>query len=317
MTSRCRFTALKIFGLFVLLTACQAQSSTPTRDAESAGPVTATTPADLHRQALTRDPQAVDDGLRGALTDFRDKFKCNNISGCKPEEVLLGFGWQALPQLQMMFAQAPSQAPYRSRIIKVIAEMRAPMTLGTLAKGLQDRDADVRGYAAYGLALLEAQAFRPILMRTGQDPVPVWQAPARVGALWGAGRLGDSASALGFVAYLKALAQENMAGPALAWGVELCMRPESPDCREVLPTIARHASFTARRQAARAMAARPLIAYAPALIELTADPVHSIARVAQAALVQLAGVDLPDAAAWRVWCAQQHCQDKGLGAVKE
>ncbi len=261
-----------------------------------------------HDEALRRDPDAMDEGLREALRQFRDKFQCNGISGCKSEQTLVEYGWAARPYLEQLFQQAPPQASYRTRTVRTIAQLRDPSAQAFLVHVLQDRDPEAKAYAIWGLGLLDAKNLRNRFEHIAKEATTPWLAPPRLTALWALHRWGDVAAGEQFLQQLRVLSGQQMAGPALTWAAELCMREEAPDCRTVLPLLARHPGFTTRRQAARAMAARPVHGYEPALTDLSGDTVRSISEHAMTALQQLTGLTYTDAAAWRQWCAQTHCQ---------
>lgn len=271
------------------------------------GQAPAPPPKSPHLQALARDPDAMDEGLRQALHEFRDKFQCNGISGCHSEAVIVGYGWVARPYLEQLFQMAPAQASYRSRAVRALAQLRDPASQPFFLRLLQDRDAEVRAYAIWGLGLLDARDVHDRLARIAHDDVPAWLTPARFSALWALARWGDEDAAVEFVQLIRTLADQQMAGSALTWAAELCMRDDAPDCRQVLPLVARHPGFTARRQAARAMTARPVHGYEAALVDLAGDSMHSLAQAAEEALRQLTGESLFGAAAWRAWCQQTRC----------
>jgi hypothetical protein len=260
-----------------------------------------------HAAALGRDPEAMDEGLRQALHEFRDKFQCNSISGCRSEAVIVGYGWAARPYLEQLFQLAPAQASYRSRAIRALAQLRDPATQPLFLRLIQDRDPDVRAYAIWGLGLLDARGLRDRLVRVAHEEASAWLAPARFSALWALARWGDEDAAVEYVQLVKTLSEQQMAGPALTWAAELCARDDAPDCRQVLPLLARHPGFTTRRQAARTMTAHPVHGYEAALVDLAGDSVRSIADAAEDALRRLTGESLKGAEAWRTWCQQTRC----------
>ena len=259
-------------------------------------------------QATTREPDAMDEGLRLALHALRNRFACNDISGCPAEDQLVAYGWGARTFLEQVFDRAGSQASYRPRTVRIIADLRDPTAQPWLLRLVGDRDPEVKAYALYGLGLLDAMEHRALVKAHAGEDNTVWLAPVRLTSLWVLHRWGDAEAGSRLVRLLAELAPQQMAGPALAWGVALCIKPGAPDCGAALPGIATHPSFTARRAAARAMAAMPRAGHAAALVALTADPVHSIAELADAALRTLAKrPDLEGPGAWRTWCLQTQC----------
>ncbi|MSP90759.1 MAG: HEAT repeat domain-containing protein [Myxococcales bacterium] len=260
-----------------------------------------------HVQAIGPEPAAEDEGLRVALQAVHDKFACNAVSGCPAHGTLVGFGWAAVPHLQALFARAPAQAGWRARVVHVLADLGHPGNAALFEQALADRDPEVRGHAAVGLALLDVGAARPRLRALADDDAGPWFAPGRLGALWALHRLGDGDAGRTFVAVLGSLADQNLASHAIHFGVGLCARPGAPDCADVLPVLARHPGFLGRRAVARALAAAPRRQDATALVGLAADPVRSIAEVAMTALARLDGIPRPDAAAWQAWCRAGGC----------
>ncbi|MFZ4577101.1 MAG: HEAT repeat domain-containing protein [Myxococcota bacterium] len=263
--------------------------------------------AELRKQALGRDPEAMDEALRAGLENLRDRFKCNDVSGCPAEAVLVGFGWHATPALQNAFLRAPRQAPYRARTVRIIAESKDPLALPFLRQALTDRDPEVTGHAIFGLGLLEARNQIDRLHQITSAVPTVWGSAPQLSAWWVLHHFGEPGAAAQFVERLKWLSSQQMGGPALAWGVSLCRKPGAPDCGEVLPLIARHAHYGARRAAAEAMAAAPRASDAATLVDLTGDPVPSIARAAEQGLRQLTGKALQGPDAWRKWCEEAKC----------
>lgn len=263
------------------------------------------------KEATRRDPEAMDEGLRVALGAFRDRFACNDISGCPSEAILVGFGWSARPYLEQLFAHASRQASYRARSVHALADLRDPQAQPFFEHALGDADPEVRAYAIYGLGQIGARQDLGRLRQVGAEEASAWNAAPRLSALWVLRRWGDAQAEGQFIEELQRRAAQPMAGPALAWGLELCERPDGPVCDAVLPAAAGHANFTVRRAAIRAIAARPSPAMAPTLISAAADPVHSLAERAEDALRRLSGRDdLHGAAAWRRWCDETHCSDK-------
>lgn len=298
---------LVLIGILVGALACSRPA--PLDEQIDAGSRPAPT-VSAHAEALRRDPDAMDEGLREALRQFRDKFQCNGISGCKAEQTLVEYGWAARPYLEQLFQQAPAQASYRTRAVRTIAQLRDPSAQAFLVHALQDRDPEAKAYAIWGLGLLDAKTLRNRFEHIARDETMPWLAPPRLTALWTLHRWGDEAAGEHFLQQLHVLSTQQMAGPALTWGAELCMRDDSPDCRTVLPLLARHPGFTTRRQAARAMAARPQHGYEAALVDLASDSVRSISDNAVTALRQLTGLNFTEAADWRRWCSETRCHDE-------
>lgn len=303
---------MRMKGLVVLWASCAvacARPEAPARPDAAVAQVQAS-PVDAYGQALGHDPEPIDEGLRVALHDLRDRFLCNSISGCKSEQVLIDYGWTVRPYLEQVFTTASAQASYRARTVRIIAQLRDPAALPFLVQVLPDRDPEVRAYAIFGLGLLDAQQLRGRVAAIAREDIVPWTAPARLSALWTLHLWRDPGAGEAFLAALRVLSGQHTGALGLTWGAELCMRDGAPDCRTVLPLIARHPGFSARRQAARAMAARPEPGQEAALVELTADPVHSIGELAEGALRRLTGTSLVGAEAWRSWCRQTQCQDK-------
>lgn len=306
-----RLSTLLVYPVTLLALSAQAACERPqtvaTPQPDAVTP--AGTGKTLRQEALGPEPEAMEEGLLGALAEFRDKFKCNSISGCASHEVLVGYGWRARPHVEQLFATAPAQSSYRARSVRVLAELRDPQALPTLLRALTDRDAEVRGYAAYGLGLLEARDHAAAVRTTEQAAQGPYEGAARVSAQWTLARWGEAGAAERFLQSIRTLSGQVMGGPGLTWALELCMRPDSPDCSPVLPLAGRHPGFTARRLAARAMALRPQPSYAASLVDLTGDPVRSIRETAEGALARLSGRDdLRGTAAWRKWCQETGCE---------
>lgn len=303
------------FQLFLLLVLLST-SCTPSPPAESPRGQPAAAPADPHKEALGRDPDALPESLRDALQQFRDRFACNNVSGCPSEHVILNFGWMVRPYLQNIFEKAPDQAQYRSRAVRVIAELRDPMARTFLRDRLQDSDPETRAYAVFGLGLLDDRELARLLPTIGRDDWSAWMAPVRLSALWLSRRWGDPTAEHAFLQQLAMLANEQMAVQGLVWGLTLCMRDDGPNCQAALPAIARHPNFMVRRQVAKAMARAPLPAFASGLVALTTETARSISEPAEQALRVLSGQDLHGGTEWRRWCAATQCQRAAEEAVR-
>ena len=114
--------------------------------------------------------------LREALKQFRDRFACNTISGCPSENVLRNMGWLARPYLQQIFEKAPDQAQYRSRSVRLIAELRDPQARAFLRERLQDADPETRAYAIFGLGLIDDREMEHLLPTIGRDDPTAWMA---------------------------------------------------------------------------------------------------------------------------------------------
>ncbi len=283
-----------------LLVSCAEPPPEPKPDAAPA-------PFDPHAEALGRDPEPMPEPLRDALRQFRDRFACNNISGCPAEAVLLNIGWPARGYLQQVFEKAPDQALYRSRAVRVIAELRDPSSRAFLRDRLQDSDPEVRAYAVFGLGLIDDHELVRLLPSVGRDDATAWMAPVRLSALWLALRWGDPSAQQAFVQQLALLANQQMAVQGLVWGLTLCMRDDGPNCQAALPAIARHPNFVVRRQVAKAMAMAPQPSYAQGLVALTTESARSISEPAEQALRVLSGQNLHGSDEWRRWCETTQC----------
>lgn len=284
-------------------------SPPPTAGRPQTAPQSAAQPSlDPHRAALGRDPEAQDEAVRQALHDLRDKFLCNGVSGCKAEPILVDAGWTIRPTLEQIFLQAPAQASWRARTVRIIARLRDPDALPFLLGQLDDREPEVQTYAVWGLGLLDARQVRARLTRIARDEATLWLAGPKLSALWVLHRWGEAWAGEAFVRYLRQLSQQQMAAVALTWGAELCADPRAPDCDGVLPAIARHPGFLARRQAVRTMAQQPARGQEAVLIDVAGDNVRSSAELAEDALRRLTGQPLHGADAWRQWCAEVDCR---------
>jgi HEAT repeat protein len=258
----------------------------------------------------------MDEALRGLLDQFRDKFKCNGVSGCPAQDALLAFGWTARPYVEQVFASAPAQASYRARSVWLLGQLADPMSQAVLRGALRDRDPEIRGYAAYGLARLGDQAILPELREWTEGPVHPWTGPAQLSAWWALWRLGEVNALAQFIQTTEQLASHPMAGPSLVWASHLCADTPPHTCDSVLPRMAQHPAFLPRRAALRAMAKAPQASFAPVLVLLLRDPVQSVRDLAQATLVAISGRgDLQGLPAWETWlAAQQALQTKPVPA---
>jgi hypothetical protein len=268
-----------------------------------APPVAASLAPPLRAQATAHDPDADDEGLRAAMRQLRDRFACNAVSGCPAHAVIAGYGWHAVPLLQQTFERAPPQSSYRARTVRLLAESRHPGNEMMLAHVLGDRDPEVRGHAAVGLAWLGARRHEPALRALAGDDGGPWFAPGRLGALFALHVWGEPTAGAAYLRVLTELGDQNLAAHAIAFGVALCREPQGPDCTPLYPRLARHPGFLGRRAVVDAMVAAPQRQHVPALVELTADPVRSLADKAQHALAQVSGGPERPTAAWRQWAA--------------
>lgn len=296
----------------LLAPACHAPPAVQSAADAAPSPAGAVQPAaqlaqDLRRQALQRDPEASDEALRDLISELKDRFRCNAISGCPVHARIAQYGWAARPYLETLFNKAGWQASYRARTAQLIAELGDPLAEPFLARLLEDRDPEVRAYAALGLMRLGGERHRGRLQELRHADQP-WQAPARLAALFALWRLGDQAAGAEFSALLASLADLHAAGPALTLGAELCRQAEAPDCSAALPLIARHPGFQPRRAALLAMTARLRPSYAAALVYLLGDQARSLRDEAEAGLVALSGdATRSGREAWQQWCAQGGC----------
>ncbi len=299
--------------VWVALSACQGPSTAPASGerAETSAPPAARPVAPPARaaRAVTAtdvDPGAMDEALRAALRDLRDRFRCNSISGCKAHDVLVGFGYRARRPLEAIFPTAPQQAPYRSRIVRIVAELQDPASRPFLRSVLQDGSDKARGYAVYGLALLGDPRDQEMMRSYAEAPGIIASAMTRVSAAWGLAYQGEASGAARFDAVLREAAVHQLGGVTLRWALELCRVPKGPRCDTALALSARHPAYVVRREVLRTIGPRPQRAHAAALVVLAADPNPNLARRARRALQTLSGrVDIRDAAGWRAWHAAQ------------
>jgi hypothetical protein len=293
-------------------TAVACQPAAPASPNAAAAPGTSPavaplSPAELHRQALQRDPEPTDEALRDLLSELKDRFRCNAISGCSVHQRIVQYGWAARPYLETLFSKAGWQAAYRARTAQIVAELADPLAEPFLVRLLEDRDPEARAHAAVGLARLGAVQHRQRLEEL-RHADQLWQAPARLGALFALWRLGDSTAGSEFSAALAALAPLHSAGPALTLGADLCRQPDAPDCSAALPLIAHHPGFQPRRAALHAMTSRLRPSFAPALVYLLGDQARSIRDEAEGALVALTGDHQRSGRqAWQEWCSAGGC----------
>lgn len=304
-----RAAALVAWAGLALSVGCDRGPTQPSMPSQTdAGPA----PATLHQQALGRDPEPADESLPGLLAALKDRFACNNVSGCAAHQALLRYGWGARPALEHAFARAPAQAQWRARAVAILADLADPQSKELLAHLLEDRDPEVRAWAAIGLGNLGAVEYRARIAELADTSDGLWTAPARIGALFVLAAWGEHPAAMRFAQDLHDLGRSQLATTALMIGADLCLRAHAPDCSAALPVMARHPAFQARRAALRAMTARLRPSYARALVFLSADQAQSIRREAEDALAVLAGrTDINGAAAWGQWCEQGGCADKG------
>lgn len=305
-----RLAAAVIAALATVGVACQPTAPAAPNAAAASAPSAAATPlspAELHRQALQRDPEPTDEALRDLLSELKDRFRCNAISGCPVHERIVQYGWAARPYLETLFNKAGWQAAYRARTAQIVASLADPLAEPFLVRLLEDRDPEARGHAAVGLARLGAVQHRTRLQELRHSD-QLWQAPARLGALFALWRLGDSSAGGEFAEVLAALAPQHSAGPALTLGADLCRQTDAPDCSAALPLIARHPGFQPRRAALHAMTSRLRPSYAPALVYLLGDQARSIRDEAEGALVALTGDHQRSGQrAWQEWCSAGGC----------
>ena len=299
-----------------LCAACASPAPPPVADAGPIGTEPAAAPVgDPHTGALGRDPDALPEPIRQALKDFRDRFACNNISGCASERVLLQAGWTVRPMLQQVFEKAPDQSPYRARAVRVIAELQDPGAVPFLRERLDDKDPETRAYAIYGLGLLRDPQVLRALRSVARDDPSAWMAPVRLTALWLMWREGDPQALRDFQHQMGALARQQMAMSGLVWGLTLSLRPDGPDLAPVLPLVARHPNFQVRRLVARAMSVKPQPSFAASLVAMAADTASSIREPAERGLQVLAEQVSPPQGSWSAWCEATQCAKAADAAI--
>jgi HEAT repeat protein len=239
------------------------------------------------------DPGAVDEALRAALIDVRDRFKCNRISGCKSHDVLVGFGWRARPFLQQVLEAAPPRAPWRPRLVRILAELGDPVAAPTFRQALRDRTDEVRGYAIYGLHRLGDRSEHEEIIRFARRAGPFASACARLSARWILFADGERDFGPLFVEELRIRASQSLASVPVAWGLHLCGLAGSPDCEPVLALASRHPTFVVRRAALDLLERSPKPEHLPILQGLLADPIPSLGRRARVLMGKLKASGAP------------------------
>lgn len=248
------------------------------------------------------DPEAVEEPLRQALREVRDRFKCNRISGCQAATVLLGYGWKARPFLAQLFASAQSRAPWRPRALCLLAELSDPAAAPQLVEALRDHNDEVRACAIWGLWRVDDRSEEAEIRRFAGLPGDAFTATARLSARWVQHRRGEAGFGALFVQELSIRAGQSLAATPVTWGLRLCGEAGSPDCTSVLERASRHPTFVVRRAVLDLIEARPGRQHVPVLLGLLADPIPSIARRSRKALVTLSGQpEVRGVAAWRRW----------------
>ncbi len=282
-----------------------ARSTTPTvADSEAGAP-----PPSLRQQAVGRDPEPSDEALYDLINALKDRFACNTVSGCPAHAALVAYGWGARPLLEALFARAPQQSTWRSRTVAVVADLGDPQAQPFLQHLLDDRDPEVRAYAILGLGRIDARDQRARIRELADTSDSLWSAPVKVAALFVLAGWGEPGCAQDFTATLADLAGKQLATTALMIGAHLCAEPIAPDCRPVLPAMASHPAFQARRDALRTMQRMLRPEFARSLVRLTGDPAQSIRREAENALMGISGrTDVKGHAAWLQWCQSGGCQ---------
>ncbi len=244
----------------------------------------------------------MDEALLHALVDLRNKFRCNGVSGCPAHDILVGFRRHAWKPLRELFPLAPAKAPYRSRIVRIVAELELDEARPWLRKLLVDDSDKARGFAVYGLALLGDSRDLTMLRQFADAPGIIASAMTRTAAAWGLAIAGHDRGPKRFAAILKEAAEHQLGGATLRWGLELCQRPGSPSCDGILATAAGHPSYIVRRQVLRNVGAPWTDGELQALGVLVADPNPNLARRARAQLQRIKGGQALDSpSAWRQW----------------
>lgn len=257
-----------------------------------------------------RDLEAMDEGMRLALGEVRNRFRCNRVSGCPAHATLLGFGWSARPYLEQIFAAAPARVPWRARLVRIVAELGDPDGAPFLRRALRDHSDEVRAYAIFGLLRLPTGTVdadeQAEMARFAHADGPFTTATSRLTARFMLHQRGEAAMGDAFVRELAIRARQAMAATSTSWGLHLCALPGAPDCTGVLPAAARHPAFITRRAAVELIERGPTRDHVPALLALLADPVPSLGRRAQAQLAQVAGrSDLNSPDQWTRWWQEQ------------
>ena len=245
-------------------------------------------PKEAWPQPASTGEEVLDEGLRLALTELRDRFKCNGISGCLAERKIHDFGWKARPFVERLVARSRTKDRWRARSVRIIAELEDPAAAPFLLAQTADQDDAGAAYALYGLALIDGPAYLDQARQATALPNNLLYGMRRLSGHWLLHRHGKAADRVRFAEAMKPLAQQVLASSALRWGLYLCMRPETADCSSIYHQTARHPAFVVRRQTVRAIAVQPVRSHAPALMELINDPVPSLARKSRHLLHQIA-----------------------------
>ena len=272
-------------------------------DADATDPHTLQTraaPARPDARAVTerangRDDEAMPEGLRLALDELRDKFRCNGVSGCPAADVIRGFGFVAGPYLVQLLELARPDDAWRPRAVMLLAELGAPRAWQALERLLDDGDPEVHAAALFGLAQLDRpRALELARPRSAGRPPPFLAGP-QLTALWllargGEGSRGEAerSRALGALHERGVdLTAQLLAGKGIRALLGLCARADSPDCRPVTHAAAQHPTYHLRKAAAVAIAAHPAPADRSLLEQLRDDKVPSIRRLATTTLAKL------------------------------
>ncbi|MBI5610366.1 MAG: hypothetical protein HY902_15925, partial [Deltaproteobacteria bacterium] len=195
--------------------------------------------------------------------------------------------------------------------VAIVADLGDPLAQPFLQHLLDDRDPEVRAYAVLGLGRIDAREQRARIRELADTSESLWSAPVKIAALFVLAGWGEPGCAQEFTATLGELAGKQMATTALMIGAQLCAQLAAPDCTPVLPAMARHPAFQARRDALRTMQRMLKPEFARSLVRLTGDPAQSIRREAENALMGISGrTDLKGHGAWHQWCESGGCKDK-------
>jgi hypothetical protein len=304
-------TSAALATVAILGAHCGQRESLPTQAQSTAvqsapGTASAPPPAPAPPAPPTPEPPAPPVDVSPFIRAVRDRQQCNNVSGCKAADELVALGEAAVAPVQEALAHSPLHEPAALVFVEVLGRIgsRALPAQKELLRVARQKVGFVGPTAIVALGRIGSTEARSEIEALRTAAIAEGALGTQVAAAYALFRLGDKAARAQVAAALQPgdIQQSN---PGLA----LLVIPlfAELELREALPVIraaARHESFFARREAARALGRLRDTESVDLLLGMVgAEP--SVHEAAAKALQRITGESHWSADAWKAWAAKR------------
>jgi len=267
-------------------------------------------PQEIPPQALLPLPEDEDAlALRLAMDELRDRFKCNDVSGCPVRDRILAWGPRSRTALEDVFRLSAPQAPYRLRVVEILADLGDTGAELFLLERTKDKDDFIRAHALRGIANLELRAHLDRVRVTLHQTSPQNMPATHAAAAFAMAKLGDRTGLGSLIETVKPASQAATNPWALRFALDRCRDLRERACIPGFLAAADNPDYFARRAAMAGLRLFPDKSYVPKLIVCLRDPVVSLRRDAEDLLVSLTGTRQPNEEAWTAWCTKAACEN--------